>query len=197
MKNLAVFASGAGSNAENLIQYFNSSETAKVKMVVCNNPLAGVIEIAKKHKIPLHQIKKEDFQNEQFVRTLKEQEIDWLVLAGFLWMIPEMLIKSYPDRIINIHPALLPSAYGGKGMYGSRVHQAIIDAGEKETGITIHLVNEKYDEGEIIFKKKLSIQPEETAEHLAKRIHELEYKYYPLIIERLVMSQKKPDFSGL
>lgn len=182
MKKLAIFASGKGSNAEKIIQ--RSRE--HVALIVSNVAGAGVVEIAKKYNIPFLIIDRKMFADEgRMLNELKKFNIDFIVLAGFLWMIPEYFLKHFHNRIINLHPALLPK-YGGKGMYGMNVHKAVLEAGEKESGITIHYINERYDEGEIIFQAKCEIEPGESPETLAQKIHFLEHKYFPMIVERLI-----------
>src|SRR5665647_1864809 len=183
--NIAIFASGAGSNAQKIIDYFKNSKQIKIGLIVCNNPAAGVLQIAANEKIPILLIEKEKFRLTGYVDELKSQHIKFLVLAGFLWKIPSVLINAFREKIINIHPALLPS-FGGKGMYGSAVHAAVIAAKEKESGITIHYVDEKYDHGKIIFQAKCNVDENETPESLALKIHQLEHEYYPQIIEKLV-----------
>ena len=159
------------------------SPSVKVALIVCNNPGAGVLKIADKENIPALVIEKEKFfRGNAYADELKEKHIDFIVLAGFLWKIPSALIKAYPNRIINIHPALLPK-YGGKGMYGNNVHAAVIAAGEKESGITIHYVDEHYDNGDIIFQAKCPVLPGDTPDSLAQRIHKLEHEHYPKVIE--------------
>jgi len=186
---MAVFASGAGSNAQKIIDHFKDPlKKAEVALIVSNKPSAGVLQIAAKENIPSLLIEKEPFfRGDGYVPELRSREIDFIVLAGFLWKIPQMLIDAYPRRIINIHPALLPK-YGGKGMYGAFVHQAVIDAGEKESGITIHYVDEHYDHGDIILQEKCPVEPGDTPETLAQKIHILEHHHYPIIVER-VMNQ--------
>ncbi|MEK7199014.1 MAG: phosphoribosylglycinamide formyltransferase [Bacteroidota bacterium] len=185
-KQIAVFASGAGSNEEKIILYFKNHPSIKVKLVVCNKPGAGVITIAQNQGIPVLLIDKEPFfRGDSYLPFLKEQGIDFIVLAGFLWKLPAALIAAYPKKILNIHPALLPN-YGGKGMYGMQVHEAVIAAGEKESGISVHLVNEHFDEGEIIFQAKCPVTHNETPESLAQKIHELEYRHFPEVIEKWV-----------
>jgi len=184
--HIAIFASGAGSNARKIIEFFeNKGLRIKVSLIVCNVPGAGVMEIAEEKGIPSLMINKSDFTANGYVESLKNAGIDFLVLAGFLWKVPEVLVKAYPKAIINIHPALLPK-YGGKGMYGTRVHEAVIEAGEKESGITIHWVNEHYDEGAIIFQAKCSIDANETADTLANKIHALEHAHFATTIEKLM-----------
>lgn len=186
IKHVAVFASGAGSNAQQIINYFKSSLLAKVVLIVCNKPGAGVIGIAEKENIPVLMIEKERFfKGDGYLPELQEANIDLIVLAGFLWKIPQSLIDAYPRRIINIHPALLPK-YGGRGMYGQYVHEAILNAGEVESGITIHYVDEHYDNGDIIFQTACPVLDGDTAETLAHRIHSLEHLHYPLVIEEIL-----------
>lgn len=189
--NLAIFASGSGTNAENIYWYFAKKATADVVLIVTNRENAKVIERAKKLHIAYEIVPKNEWKNQQHIlQLLKNHKIDFIILAGFLLKIPPYLIKAYPNKIINIHPALLPK-YGGKGMYGDNVHKALLDNGEKETGISIHYVNEKYDEGAIIFQAKCPVLPDDNTESIAKKVHQLEYKYYPAIIEKLVQSAKK------
>lgn len=190
MKKIAIFASGSGSNAENIIQYFAQKPQFCVKSVFCNVPDAYVLERAKKHRIPAFVFNREEFRNpDKVFRQLQEQEIDFIVLAGFLWLLPSFITTAWPNKIVNIHPALLP-AYGGKGMYGHHVHEAVIAAGEKESGITIHYVNDHYDRGMIIFQAKCPVLPTDTPDDLAARVHELEYKYFPQIIEETILKQE-------
>ena len=186
---IAVFASGAGSNAKKIIDHFSGSGIATVALVVCNNPDAGVLNIAKRSDIPSLLIKKENFfSGDHYLTALQQAGIDFIVLAGFLWKLPERLIRAYPQKIINIHPALLPN-YGGKGMYGHFVHEAVLAAGEKESGITIHYVDEVYDHGQIIFQANCPIDQNETPESLAQKIHALEHAHYPTQIETLLKSK--------
>jgi formyltetrahydrofolate-dependent phosphoribosylglycinamide formyltransferase len=189
---IAIFASGAGSNAQKIIDYFHSKKNAgKVAVVVCNKKGAGVLEIAKTNAIDILLIEKETFfTKETYINELKKRGIDFIVLAGFLWKVPSSLIKSYPNKIVNIHPALLPK-YGGKGMYGFKVHEAVIAAGEKESGITIHYVDELYDHGNIIFQANCSIAEGETPNSLAQKIHMLEHEHYPLVIEKILNMQNR------
>ena len=187
--HIAIFASGAGSNARKIIEYFEAGGLAaariKVSLIVCNVPGAGVLEIAKEKGIPTLMINKAEFAATGYVESLHYAEIQFIVLAGFLWKVPEVLVRAYPKGIINIHPALLPK-YGGKGMYGSRVHEAVIAAGEKESGITIHWVNENYDEGGIIYQAKCEVTLSDTPETLANKIHALEHAHFAPTIERLL-----------
>lgn len=190
MKKIAIFASGSGSNAENIIQYFAQKPQFCVKSVFCNVPDAYVLERAKKYRIPSFVFNREEFRNpDKVFRQLQEQEIDFIVLAGFLWLMPSFITAAWPNKIVNIHPALLP-AYGGKGMYGHHVHEAVIAAGEKESGITIHYVNDHYDQGAIIFQAKCPVLPTDTPDDLATRVHELEYRYFPQIIAETILKQE-------
>ena len=190
MKKIAIFASGSGSNAENIIQYFAQKPQFCVKSVFCNVPDAYVLERAKKYRIPSFVFNREEFRNpDKVFRQLQEQEIDFIVLAGFLWLKPSFITAAWPNKIVNIHPALLP-AYGGKGMYGHHVHEAVIAAGEKESGITIHYVNDHYDQGAIIFQAKCPVLPTDTPDDLAARVHELEYRYFPQIIAETILKQE-------
>lgn len=191
MTRIAIFASGAGSNAEKIIQYFHNHDTTGIALVVCNRPGAGVLDIAAREKIPTLLIERERFmKGDGYVPELKAHNINFIVLAGFLWKIPLTLIAAFPESIINIHPALLPS-YGGKGMYGMNVHAAVINAGEKESGITIHYVDEHYDNGDIIFQDRCKIEPGETPETLAAKIHKLEHMHFPKVIEQVLSLQKQ------
>ncbi|MGK7397037.1 MAG: phosphoribosylglycinamide formyltransferase [Candidatus Cyclobacteriaceae bacterium M3_2C_046] len=190
MKNIAIFASGSGSNAENIIQYFQKTQAARVKMILTNNPNAYVLERAQKYQIPTIVFDRSSFyQTRKILDKLTENRIDLVVLAGFLWLVPDYLIQAFPGRIINIHPALLPK-YGGKGMYGDKVHQAVLENKEVQSGITIHFVNEVYDEGETILQATCPIVPEDTPKTLAQKIHQLEYQYFPKVIEDLLLKQK-------
>jgi phosphoribosylglycinamide formyltransferase 1 len=186
IKHLVIFASGAGSNAQQIIRYFKNSELAKVALIVCNKPGAGVLSISEKENIPSLLIEKERFfHGDAYLPELQKIPADLIILAGFLWKIPEVLINAYPQRIINIHPALLPK-YGGKGMYGQYVHEAILNAGEVESGITIHYVDEHYDNGDIIFQTACPVLDGDTSEALAQRIHQLEHLHYPRVIEEVL-----------
>lgn len=188
MTQIAVFASGAGSNAQKIIEYFNGNPAtgARVALVVCNKPSAGVLAIAEKAGIPTLLIERElFFRGDAYVPQLQQMGIGFVVLAGFLWKIPQPLIDAFPRRIVNIHPALLPK-WGGKGMYGAFVHQAVIGAGEAESGITIHFVDEHYDHGDVIFQATCPVEPGDTPETLAQKVHQLEHRYYPEVIERVI-----------
>jgi formyltetrahydrofolate-dependent phosphoribosylglycinamide formyltransferase len=183
--NIAIFASGAGSNAQKLIDYFRQHTGIKIALIVCNKPGAGVLTIAQKENIPALLIEKEKFfRGNAYVDELKQHKVDFIVLAGFLWKVPVALIKAFPQLIINIHPALLPN-YGGKGMYGSFVHEAVIAAKEKESGISIHYVDELYDHGRLIFQARCSIDESDTANTLAQKIHALEHEHYPQVVEKV------------
>ncbi|HXR83131.1 MAG TPA: phosphoribosylglycinamide formyltransferase [Hanamia sp.] len=184
-KNLVIFASGAGSNAQKIIEHFKENGKAEITLIVCSNPNAGVLKIAEKEKIPVLVIEKEEFRETGYLDEIKKADPNLIILAGFLWKIPEILIQAFPDKIINIHPALLP-AYGGKGMYGNAVHTAVVSNREKESGITIHFVDEKYDHGQIIFQEKCSLSENETPESLAQKIHQLEHQFFPKTIEKLL-----------
>lgn len=189
-KRIVIFASGAGSNAQKIIDYFKEKTTAAIVLIVSNNPKAGVIEIAAKENIPVLLIEKNQFKESGYLKEIKKTNPDLIILAGFLWKIPQVLIQSFPHKIINIHPALLP-AYGGKGMYGNAVHAAVVAARERESGITIHFVDEKYDHGETIFQAKCRLAEDESAESLAEKIHHLEHEYYPRTIEGLLTERKE------
>jgi len=185
-KRIAIFASGSGTNAENIIRFFSLHPNMRVELVLSNKKDAPVLEKAHKYNVKTFTFTKDDFfYNDRVLKILKKEKIDFIVLAGFLWLVPTNIVREYPNRIVNIHPALLPK-YGGKGMYGERVHKAVLENEENESGITIHYVNEKYDEGNIILQEKCSVKRGETPESLASKVHELEYRYYPEIIEKLV-----------
>lgn len=187
-KKIAIFASGNGSNAEKIFDYFKNHPKGKVSLLLTNNPNAPVRDRAKKFGISEVVFNRATFyETGQIPTLLKDNEIDLVVLAGFMWLVPENLVKAFPKKIVNIHPALLPK-YGGKGMYGSFVHTAVVEAREKESGITIHYVNENYDEGDVIFQEKCKIDPSDTPVDLAEKIHILEHKHYPKVIEKLLHS---------
>lgn len=188
---IAVFASGTGTNAAKLIDYFKTSPVARVMLVICNKPGAGVLALAEKAGIPTLLIEKEAFfRGDAYLPQLKEAGIGFLVLAGFLWKVPQALIDAYPRRIVNIHPALLPK-FGGKGMYGQYVHEAVLQAGERETGITVHYVDEHYDSGDIIFQTACPVLDNDTPETIAARIHQLEHLHYPRVVEEVVKDMEK------
>ncbi|KAA3624629.1 MAG: phosphoribosylglycinamide formyltransferase [Flavobacterium sp.] len=189
-KRIAIFASGSGTNAQNIIQYFKSSPVGEVVLVLSNKRHAKVLERAENEDIKSLHFDKEDLFSENGVlRILEKAGIDFIVLAGFLLKFPEIILNSYPNKVINIHPALLP-AYGGKGMYGRHVHEAVINNGEQQSGITIHYVNEAYDEGAIIFQATTDISEGDTPESLAEKIHALEYQHFPKVIEQLLTSEE-------
>lgn len=186
MKNVAIFASGSGTNAENIARYFSKSETVKVAVVLSNNKNVGVHARVNKLGIPSFVFSRDEFvEGTPILAKLAEYQIDLIVLAGFMNKISDTLLNAYPGKIINIHPALLPK-HGGKGMYGMHVHEAVVAAGEKESGITIHYINENYDEGDIIFQATCEVLPADTAEEVATKVHALEYAYYPHVIEDLL-----------
>jgi phosphoribosylglycinamide formyltransferase 1 len=183
---IAIFASGNGSNADAIIQYFQNDENIKVALVVCNNPNAGVTEVAKRFNVPLQIISNDALAHpEVIIEQLENFKINWIVLAGFLKKIPDDIIHQFHNRIINIHPALLPK-FGGKGMYGNKVHEAVLLNSEKETGITIHLVNEHYDEGQIIFQEKVTVEENDTVETVRDKVRKLEHEYFPKVIESTI-----------
>lgn len=187
MKKIIVFASGSGSNAQQIATYFEEKKTAQVCLILSNNPQAGVLERAKSLGIPTIVFDRQAFYKSDIVlNVIKSQQPDLIVLAGFLWKFPENIINEFPDKIINIHPSLLPK-YGGKGMYGDFVHQAVIDGKETESGISIHYVNENYDQGAIIFQAKVPVLSADTAQSLAQKIHQLEYRHFPEEIEKLIL----------
>lgn len=188
MNNIAVFASGSGTNAENIIRFFRPDNNINVKLIVSNKPNAKVLERAENHNIDHYVFSREQFyKSDDILHKLVNYNIDFIVLAGFLWLVPENLTRQFPDRIVNIHPALLPK-YGGKGMYGSKVHESVIANGEKESGITIHYVNERYDEGNIIFQATCKVEVGDSAEDLATKVHELEQEHFPRVIAELMRS---------
>ena len=190
MKKIVIFASGSGSNAENIIQYFLSKPEISVDSVFCNVAEAYVLKRAEKYNIPTFLFNREDLKNqEKVLQILQERQIDFIVLAGFLWLMPSFIVSAFPNRIINIHPALLPH-HGGKGMYGMKVHEAVIAAGEKESGITIHYINNQYDKGDPIFQARCPVEAGETPESLAKKVHALEYAHFPRVIEEILQNLK-------
>ncbi|MDR0371209.1 MAG: phosphoribosylglycinamide formyltransferase [Prevotellaceae bacterium] len=181
---IILFASGSGTNVEHIVEYFSSSGTISCLLILSNNPEAGVHRRAKRLKVPSLTFSREEFNDgKKILELLKQFDIDAIILAGFLLKIPQVLIDAYPQKIINIHPALLPK-FGGKGMYGARVHEAVKAAGEKETGISIHFVNENYDRGALIFQARCTVESDDTTETIAEKVHQLEYTYYPPVIEK-------------
>ncbi len=184
--NIAIFASGNGTNAEAIIQHFSHSDIAKIALILSNNKDAYVLERARKHGIPSMVFNRKEFYESTAVDDkLRQYNIDFIVLAGFMWLVPARLVDSFENRMVNIHPALLPK-YGGKGMYGQHVHEAVIRNKEKESGITIHWVNKVYDDGQIIFQGKCKVDPEDTPDTLAAKVHRLEHAHYPVIIEEQI-----------
>lgn len=190
MKKIAIFASGSGTNAQRIIEYFKDHKDISVELVLSNNPQSYVLERARNLNVDSLIFNRSEFyETDKVLCILQKKEVCLIILAGFLWLIPDYLINAYKDKIINIHPALLPK-YGGKGMYGMRVHEAVIQAGEKESGISIHFIDEKYDAGQIIFQAKCEVSEKETPETLAKKIHLLEYQHFPVVIEKVLLKGK-------
>ncbi|AWW30664.1 phosphoribosylglycinamide formyltransferase [Echinicola strongylocentroti] len=185
MKKIAILASGNGSNAEEIIKHFDGSTKGKVAVIASNKKDAYVLERAKNHDIPFFSFNRKEMEEAVLEKAFEELDVDLVVLAGFLLKVPDGLIHMFPERIINIHPALLPK-FGGKGMYGMRVHEAVKAKREKETGITIHYVNEKYDDGRVIFQENVTVDENDTPEDIAKKVHALEHKYFPKVIESLL-----------
>lgn len=186
MTHLAIFASGTGSNARKIIEHFKNLPDVRVALVVSNKKDAGVLDIARAHDIPTQVLTRKMFyETEDLLGILKQHDIGFIVLAGFLWLIPSYLVQSFDKKMVNIHPALLPK-YGGKGMFGRHVHEAVKANGETETGITIHYVNEHYDEGDIVFQARCPVRPEDTPEDIARKVQQLEHRHFPLVVEHLV-----------
>ncbi|MFC5409993.1 phosphoribosylglycinamide formyltransferase [Larkinella bovis] len=193
MKRIAIFASGSGTNAEKIADYFTDHPEVEVTLILSNNPKAGVIERARRGFGPDRKLhvpvlvfdRKTFYESERIVQLLQKQAVDLIVLAGFMWLIPESLVKAFPQRMINIHPALLPK-YGGKGMYGHFVHEAVVASGEPESGITIHYVNERYDEGNIIFQASCALDPQDTPDEVARKVQVLEHRYFPEVVEQVL-----------
>lgn len=191
LTQIAIFASGSGTNAKNIIEYFDNIPEICVDLLVCNKKGAGVITIAEEKNIPVLMIDRVSFQDSShLISALQNRNINLVVLAGFLWQLPESLIKAFPRKILNIHPALLPK-YGGKGMYGKFVHEAVIENKEKQSGITIHLADEFYDEGEIIFQATCEVESTDNIESLTEKVRQLEHKNYPQVIENFVRQQNQ------
>ena len=188
MKRLAVFVSGGGTNLQRIAEYFAPNQDVEIACVVSNNKDAYANQRAKNLGIPLLLVEKTYFTGDLFVERMKSLDIDLIVLAGFLWLIPQRLIEAFPNKIINIHPALLPK-YGGKGFYGHHVHEAVVAAHEKESGITVHYVNEQYDSGNIIFQAKVALSEIDTPDDVAAKIHVLEQENFPLVIEKLLLAK--------
>jgi phosphoribosylglycinamide formyltransferase-1 len=183
---IAIFASGNGTNAEEIFRYFKNHSEIEVTLLLSNNPTAYALQRARNHNIKTLVFDRAEFKEGSVIRqALENAGVTHIVLAGFLWLIPEYLIRLYPDRIVNIHPALLPK-YGGKGMYGAKVHEAVKNSGEVETGITIHLVNNQYDEGKILFQARCPVTSNQSPEEIAACVHQLEYEHYARVVERWV-----------
>lgn len=186
MKRIVIFASGSGTNAQRIAEYFSKNAQVSLKRIYCNRPDAFVIKRAENLQIPALVFDRQElYESDSVMNQILDDKPDLIVLAGFLWLIPDKIIEKFRNRIINIHPALLPK-FGGKGMYGNRVHEAVIASGEAKSGISIHYVNERYDEGDIIFQASCSVEKSDTPESLANKIHKLEYEHYPKIIAGLL-----------
>lgn len=186
MKYISIFASGSGTNAENIMNYAEHNDTFSVNLLLSNKKDAYALKRAENKGIPTYVFgRKEFYDTYRVVHLLQERRTNLIVLAGFLWLVPEHLVEAFPNRIVNLHPALLPK-YGGKGMYGMKVHETVLQNRDKETGITIHYVNNQYDQGEVIFQARCPVEKNDNPESLADKVHQLEYKYYPLIIEKLL-----------
>ena len=189
-KRIAIFASGSGSNAQKIMEYFKRSPDAEVVLILTNNPQAYVLQRADNFEVPSHVFtRKEFYQTDEVIRILKTLQVDLIVLAGFLWLVPSSLLNAFPNKIINLHPALLPK-YGGKGMYGDNVHKAILEAKEEESGITIHFVNAEFDEGEVIHQSRFKIDPSDTLEMVKFKGQQLEHQHFPKVIENLLKKMK-------
>ena len=194
MKKIAIFASGSGTNAENIARYFENNANITVDLILSNRKNAYVLKRAEKLNIPTYVFTKDELYNTDNIKNLLlNNNIDLIVLAGFLLLIPEHIIRAFPNRIINIHPALLPK-YGGKGMYGDRVHQKVLENGDNESGITIHYVNENYDEGQIIHQAKFPVEEGDGIEAIARKAHKLEYEHYPRVIEKLLTEEREQNY---
>jgi len=189
MPNLAIFASGTGTNARKIIEHFQAHEDVTIKLVVSNKAKAPVLEMAAEQGVATYVVSRKAFyESEEVLEKLRVEGIDFIVLAGFMWLVPEYLVDAFPNKIINIHPALLPK-YGGKGMYGMHVHRAVKAAGETESGITIHYVNPRYDEGQIIFQASCTLLPTDEPEDIARKVQQLEHKHFPKVIEELLTAR--------
>lgn len=192
MKRIAILASGSGTNAEQIALHFAESSDIRVTLILTNNPSAGVIDRAARLGIPCAVFSRAEFKDENGVlKTLRSNSVDFLILAGFLWLVPPHLVHAYRGRMLNIHPALLP-AFGGKGCYGMHVHRAVIDSGAIMSGITVHEVNERFDEGDIVFQAACHVAADDTPERLAEKIHELEYRYFPTVIRKFISGIDHP-----
>lgn len=187
-RNIAIFASGTGSNAKKIMEHFKHHPHICVSLIVSNKQDAPVLNIARESGVPTLVIERGYFyQSEDILKKFNKYSIDFVVLAGFLWLVPSYLVRRFEGRMVNIHPALLPK-YGGKGMYGTKVHEAVLQAGEKETGITIHFVNDQYDDGDIVFQARCEVAPNDTPQTIAQKVHQLEHRYFPEVIEKLILS---------
>lgn len=190
-RNIAIFASGSGTNAQRITEYFRAERGITVSLILSNKPDAFVLTRAEKFGVPTFVFNRSEFYDSSMILDkLNDHKIDFVILAGFLWLVPEYLTKAYPNRILNIHPALLPK-YGGKGMYGSKVHKAVKEAGDTETGITIHYVNEKYDEGQVIFQAYCELDASDTPDSIADKVHKLEYEHFPRVIEEVITKYRE------
>ncbi|MCF8247927.1 MAG: phosphoribosylglycinamide formyltransferase [Saprospiraceae bacterium] len=186
LHHIAIFASGTGSNAKKIVEHFKHNRSVTVSLIVTNKADAPVLAMARENGIPTMVIDRDHFyKTEDILEKFNKFSIGFVVLAGFLWLVPTYLVRAFEKRMVNIHPALLPK-YGGKGMYGMRVHEAVKKAGDTETGITIHFVNEQYDDGDIIFQAKCPVNPEDSPEDIAKKIHQMEHRHFPKVIEKLL-----------
>jgi phosphoribosylglycinamide formyltransferase-1 len=189
-KRIAIFASGSGSNAQKIMEHFKRSSEAEVVLILTNNPQAYVLQRADNFEIPSHVFSRSEFYDtDTIIKLLKNLQVDLIVLAGFLWLVPPTLLKAFPNKIINLHPALLPK-FGGKGMYGDHVHKAVLDGKEEESGITIHFVNEKFDEGEILHQSRFKIEPGDNLEMIKFKGQQLEHQHFPRVIENLLKKMK-------
>ncbi|BAU55906.1 phosphoribosylglycinamide formyltransferase [Mucilaginibacter gotjawali] len=189
-KRIAIFASGSGSNAQKIMEHFKRHPEAEVVLILTNNPQAYVLQRADNFEIPAHIFTRHEFyETDEVIRLLKNLQVDLIVLAGFLWLVPESLLKAFPNKIINLHPALLPK-YGGKGMFGDHVHKAVLAAKEEESGITIHFVNDQFDEGEVIHQSRFKIDPDDNLEVVKFKGQQLEHQYFPKVIESLLKKMK-------
>ncbi len=187
MWNVTIFASGSGSNAENIFNYFKNSKLVRIGLLITDNPKAFVIERCRRHSVPCLVLSKRLIDDTDFMLgVLRDFRTNFVVLAGYIKLVPDYIVTAFDQRIVNIHPSLLPK-HGGKGMYGSRVHQSVLDSGDKESGITIHFIDNDYDRGSVIFQAKCPVLPDDTADTLAQRVHALEYEHYPKVIEDTII----------